>query len=104
MEELRTKSEKKRNLNGYHVLAVTCGNPKKQRIYEFLSTCDDEDFKILFDSSAFNDLMRDVVEYSVKDENKDIQERIIGRFRDALEFGTGAIPAGSTAVEPEVPR
>jgi hypothetical protein len=101
--ELRTKSEKKRNLNGFHVLAVTCGNPKKQRIYDFLATCDADDFKILFDSSAFNDLMSDVIEYSCKDESRDVQERIIGRFKDALEFGTG-IPAGSTTEEPEVPQ
>lgn len=101
--ELRTKSEKKKNLNGYHVLAVTCKNSKKQRIYEFLSTCDNEDIKILFDSSAFNEFMQDIVEYSCKDESKDVQERIIGRFKDALEFGT-AIPAGSTTAEPEAPQ
>ena len=102
--ELRTKSEKKRNLNGFHVMAVTCKNPKKQRIYEFLSTCDADDFKILFNSSAFNDLMRDAVEYSCENESREVQERIMGRFRDALEFGTEPISTGSTEEEPEVPR
>ena len=101
--ELRAKNEKKRNLNGFHVMAVTCRNSKKQRIYEFLSTCDAEDINILFNSSAFNDLMRDAVEYSCKDESKDVQERIIGRFKDALEFGM-ASPAGATEVEPEAPQ
>lgn len=34
---------------------------KHIRIYEFLETCDKEDFCIMLDSSAFNDILRECV-------------------------------------------
>ena len=39
---------------------------KKCRIYEFLATCDDEDFYNMFDSSAFNEISKSYMRLAVK--------------------------------------
>ena len=40
---------------------------KKCRIYDFLATCDQEDFYNLFDSSAFNEISKSYVRLAVKE-------------------------------------
>ena len=39
---------------------------KEIRIYEFLATCDTDDFCIMVDSSAFNDIIRGFIKMAVK--------------------------------------
>ena len=40
---------------------------KNIRVYEFLATCDQEDFCIMLDSSAFNDILRECVGVDMSD-------------------------------------
>ena len=39
---------------------------KKCRIFDFLATCDQKDFCIMYDSTAFNDIMRAYVRLAVE--------------------------------------
>lgn len=39
---------------------------KKCRVYEFLATCDDDDFYNMFDSSAFNEISKSYMRLAVK--------------------------------------
>lgn len=39
---------------------------KKIRVLEFLATCDQEDIYNLFDSSAFNDITKNYLKYSIE--------------------------------------
>lgn len=39
---------------------------KKARLYDFLGTCDEEDFYTLFDSTAFNEIAKDYMRVAVK--------------------------------------
>lgn len=39
---------------------------KKARIYDFLGTCDQEDFYTLFDSTAFNEIAKDYMRLAVR--------------------------------------
>jgi len=39
---------------------------KKCRVYDFLATCDQEDFYNLFDSSAFNEISKSYMRLAVK--------------------------------------
>lgn len=39
---------------------------KKCRIYDFLATCDDDDFYNMFDSSAFNEISKSYMRLAVK--------------------------------------
>ena len=45
---------------------------KEARIYDFLSSCDEDDLYSLIDSSAFNDIIRGYVKIAVN--NTDIDE------------------------------
>ena len=39
---------------------------KKARIYDFLGSCDQEDFYTLFDSTAFNEIAKDYMRETVR--------------------------------------
>lgn len=46
-------------MNGYDVMKKayeSIGDTKRARIFAFLASCDDEDKRTLYDSSAFNDI------------------------------------------------
>ena len=65
-------------MNGFKILSDTYrkaaedGQISKEqadkdcRIYDFLSTCDDDDFYRLFDSSAFNEIAKSYMRLAVK--------------------------------------
>lgn len=40
---------------------------KKCRVYDFLATCDEEDFYNMFDSSAFNEIAKSYMRLAVKE-------------------------------------
>ena len=48
---------------------------KQARIYDFLGTCDTDDFYILFDSSAFNDITKDYVRLALNKAGVDDETR-----------------------------
>ena len=51
-------------MNGYDVMKnayESIGDTKRARIFAFLASCDDEDKRTLYDSSAFNVLCHDKV-------------------------------------------
>ena len=52
-------------------------------IYEFLATCDTDDFCTMIDSSAFNDIIRGFVKLAVKkaDLDQKSQEKVIDQLR-----------------------
>lgn len=52
---------------------------KEIRIYDFLATCDTDDFCRMVDSSAFNDIIRAYLTYAVAnaDIDKDAQDRVL---------------------------
>lgn len=56
---------------------------KEIRIYDFLATCDTDDFCRMVDSSAFNDIIRAFLKMAV--ENADIgdkeKEKVLGQLR-----------------------
>lgn len=56
---------------------------KEIRIYDFLATCDIDDFCRMVDSSAFNDIIRAFLKMAV--DNADIdeksKEKVIGQLR-----------------------
>lgn len=55
-------------MNGFEIMADTyrkAGNEKKARIYDFLGTCDQDDFYTLFDSTAFNEIAKDYMRAAV---------------------------------------
>ena len=56
---------------------------KEIRVYEFLATCDVDDFCRMVDSSAFNDIIRAFLKMAV--DNADIdeksKEKVIGQLR-----------------------
>ena len=56
---------------------------KEIRVYEFLATCDVDDFCRMVDSSAFNDIIRAFLKMAV--ENSEIgdkeKEKVIGQLR-----------------------
>ena len=51
---------------------------KKIRIYDFLATCDTDDFCQMVDSSAFNDIIKAYVESAVDDSdiNEDEKQKV----------------------------
>ena len=56
-------------MNGFEMMADTYrkqGNEKKARVYDFLGTCDQDDFYTLFDSTAFNELSKSYMRTAVK--------------------------------------
>ena len=56
---------------------------KEIKIYDFLSTCDEDDKCIMVDSSAFNDIIRAYVKMAV--DNAEIgdkeKEKVLGQLR-----------------------
>lgn len=63
---------------------------KDIRIFDFLATCDDDDFYRLFDSSAFNEIAKSYMRLAVRDLENDgtltkqqgeaVRERFCGLF------------------------
>ena len=56
-------------MNGYDVMKKTyekIGDTKKARVFAFLASCDDEDKRTLYDSSAFNDITAGYVIIALK--------------------------------------
>lgn len=56
---------------------------KEIRIYEFLATCDIDDFCRMVDSSAFNDIIRAFLKMAVDnaDIDKKSKEKVVGQLR-----------------------
>lgn len=65
---------------------------KDIRIFDFLSSCDEDDFYRLFDSSAFNDITKTYLDYvlhdltSVNELSKADAEKIQERFGAAFDM------------------
>ena len=57
---------------------------KEIRIYEFLATCDIDDFCRMVDSSAFNDIIRAFLKMAV--ENADIDEKSQDKVKNQLRW------------------
>lgn len=57
---------------------------KKIRIYDFLSNCSEDDFYCLFDSSAFNDIMKDYVRAALK--NAELDEETVSKVMNEIHF------------------
>lgn len=57
---------------------------QKIRIYDFLSTCSEDDFYCLFDSSAFNDIMKDYVRAALK--NAELDEETVSKVMNEIRF------------------
>ena len=56
-------------MNGFEMMAESyrkAGEEKKARVYDFLGTCDQEDFYTLFDSTAFNEIAKDYMRATVR--------------------------------------
>ena len=58
---------------------------KEIRIYDFLATCDTDDFCRMVDSSAFNDIIRAFLKMAVENseigEKEKEKEKVIGQLR-----------------------
>lgn len=56
---------------------------KEIRIYDFLATCDIDDFCRMVDSSAFNDIIRAFLKMAVKnaDLDEEVQDKVINQLR-----------------------
>lgn len=56
---------------------------KEIRIYEFLATCDEDDFCRMVDSSAFNDIIRAFLKKAVVDAELDekSQDKVFNQLR-----------------------
>lgn len=66
-------------MNGYSVMAESCRNMadtgyingqelrRKAELYEFLATCNDDDFCTLFDSTAFNEIAKSYLRKAVSE-------------------------------------
>lgn len=82
-------------MNGFKMMAdsyrhlVEQGKISKEQakrnieIYEFLATCDTDDFCCMVDSSAFNDIIKGYVKLAVKnaDIDQQSQEKVIDNLR-----------------------
>ena len=61
-------------MNGFTLMKQTyekIGDIKRARIYDFLSTCDDDDICTLFDSTAFNDIAKGYLRSALNEAVKD---------------------------------
>ena len=81
-------------MNGYEIMADSYRQMVKQgridketadqeiRIYDFLATCDTEDICGMVDSSAFNDIIKAIVETPVKNEyiDEDAGKKVVGQL------------------------
>ena len=54
---------------------------RKIEIYEFLATCDTDDFCTMVDSSAFNDIIKAFVKKAVEVLPQNEQEKVIDNLR-----------------------
>lgn len=56
---------------------------KEIRVYEFLATCDIDDFCRMVDSAAFNDIIRAFLKMAVDNANIDekSREKVVGQLR-----------------------
>lgn len=56
---------------------------KEIRVYDFLATCDIDDFCRMVDSSAFNDIIRAYLKMAVTnaDIDEDSKDKVIGQLR-----------------------
>ena len=63
---------------------------RKVRIFDFLATCDDDDFYTLFDSSAFNEIAKDYFRMALKKAGVDDETRsnVMNEFRFLLSEKT----------------
>ena len=82
-------------MNGYEMMAeayrsaIKEGKIEKEvaekeiRIYEFLATCDIDDFCRMVDSSAFNDIIRAFLKQALinAEFDKDNQEKVLSQLR-----------------------
>ncbi len=71
--------KRRQTMNGFTLLAATQRKAvedgllskeeaeKKCRVYDFLATCDQEDFYNLFDTSAFNEISKSYMRLAVKE-------------------------------------
>lgn len=78
-------------MNGFKIMADSYRKLAEQgvdvekeiKIYDFLSTCDEDDKCIMVDSSAFNDIIRAYVKMAV--DNAEIgdkeKEKVLGQLR-----------------------
>lgn len=57
---------------------------QKIRIYDFLSTCSQDDFYCLFDSSAFNYIMKNYVRAALK--NAELDEETVIKVMNEIRF------------------
>ena len=83
-------------MNGYTMMADSYRNlmklgkidketaDKEIRIYEFLATCDIDDFCRMVDSSAFNDIIRAFLKMAVN--NSGIDEKSKGKVKNQLRW------------------
>ncbi len=79
VEAKKSNIETKPQLNGFEVMADTYRKlasegtisqeeaEKKCKVFDFLSSCDDEDICNLFDSSAFNEIVKSYMRLTVKE-------------------------------------
>lgn len=88
-------------MNGYIIMAENCRKAadkgridrgkaeKKARIYDFLGTCDKEDFQILADSGAFNEAMEDYARLALDNAGADarIRDRALNELRQLFSAG-----------------
>ena len=94
--DLLVSEERNENMNGFNLVAesykrmVNDGKIEKEvaekeiRIYEFLSTCDDDDFCSLIDSSAFNGIIRAYLTLAIN--NADIDEKAKDKVVNQLNW------------------
>lgn len=63
---------------------------RKIRIFDFLATCDADDFYTLVDSSAFNDIIKDFARYALKkaDVDDETRSKVMNELRWAFSEKT----------------
>ena len=63
---------------------------KKIRIYDFFATCDIDDFCLMVDSSAFNDIIRAFLKMAVNNSgiSDKAKEKVIGELSNIFGFKT----------------
>lgn len=63
---------------------------KEMRIYDFLATCDSDDFCRMVDSSAFNDIIRCYVKLAVENSgiDEESQQKVINQLRWIFDMKT----------------
>ena len=81
---------------------------KKIRIYDFFATCDIDDFCLMVDSSAFNDIIRAFLKMAVNNAIDELEEReqyildqrfVIGKTQTELASELGISQAQISRIE-----